>query len=235
MALILGLNEPFRPAIEAASRRSGLDAPSLAALIDAEAVRISSGGDAGRWDPASRNERSGALGLTQFVAATWLTHARGTGHLLNRRARRSGLVTSRHAIVSGREDELLALRVDPLLSVVSAAEYGVANLARLRRAGVLPARLSDDQRAWFVYLCHHEGPSEAVAFLDGSRRYLAADLAFQLGAAEAERRLAGHGGDANAAYRAWLADYMDRMVVPARFRRAAPPAWWRGASLAVFR
>ena len=44
-----------------------IDAAALAALIDAEAAKITSGPNKGQWDPESFNAASGAAGLTQFL------------------------------------------------------------------------------------------------------------------------------------------------------------------------
>ena len=84
-------------------------AAALAALIDAEAAKITSGPDKGRWDAQSFNSASGATGLTQFLRGTWMDHARNGTTLLNKVAKDKGLVTALDGIVSGRDSELLAL------------------------------------------------------------------------------------------------------------------------------
>ena len=117
--LCLGPNEEFRPDLLEAERLTGIDAAALAALIDAEAAKLGNG----QWDSNSRASTSSAAGLTQFLADTWLAHAKKKGTQLNQIGKKRGCVSDTNDIVSGREEELLALRFDPRLSIDSAAEY----------------------------------------------------------------------------------------------------------------
>ncbi|MCB1489008.1 MAG: DUF2272 domain-containing protein [Bauldia sp.] len=212
MSLVLGANEPFRAALLAASSRTSVDASALAALVDAEARK-----EGGVWQQDSFHEKSHAAGLTQFLEDTWLDHAKREGTLLHETAVAKGYVKNGN-VVASKKKVLLKLRFDPLLSIVSAAEYGVFNLRYLGKKGVLPSDISDDERAKYMYLAHHEGPGGAVGYLDGSRVYTAANLKGQVGKTAAEHLIARAGGDANIAYRKWLADYIDKKIVPANFR-----------------
>lgn len=92
MALNLGINAPFRAALETAQHLTGIDASAIAALIDAEAAKIKSGANKGMWDKDSHNAGSGATGLTQFLASTWVGHAEIPAHLLNSRGKDAGFI-----------------------------------------------------------------------------------------------------------------------------------------------
>jgi hypothetical protein len=165
--LSLGVNERYRDALVLAQRRTGIDASAIAGLINAEAARDR----AGRWVAGSYNERSGARGLTQFLAGTWIDRATAAGTYLNEVAVQRGFVrrdeNGRFAVVN--RQALLDLRNDPTASIVSAAEYGRDNLAGLERLGLLPAGMTDDQRARYMYYAHHEGFAGAVRLLTDSR------------------------------------------------------------------
>jgi Uncharacterized protein conserved in bacteria (DUF2272) len=229
MTLVLGVNEVFRAEIEAAQDTTNIDGSSIAALIDAEAAKIKSGPNKGRWDKSSFNSASGAGGMTQFLEATWIGHAQNTSHLLNIRAKAAGFINNANKVIAGQRQNLLDLRFDPRLSIVSAAEYGLDNLKSLSNAGVLPGGITDDQRARYMYLAHHEGPGGAVGFLNGSKSYTRANLVKQVGASKADSYIAQSGGDTSAAYRKWLNAYMDEKIVPAKFRDGASPLPGSGA------
>ena len=65
-SLRLGANQAMAPAIESAAQRTGLPAAALAAIIEAEAAKRKDGS----WNAASRNPRSTAAGLTQFLSGS---------------------------------------------------------------------------------------------------------------------------------------------------------------------
>jgi len=216
MALKLGSNEIYRTALLTASSRTNIDASALAALIDAEARK-----KGGVWQADSYNDESKAAGLTQFLEGTWRDQATRNGTLINETATTQGLVKA-GKVVAGKDETLLKLRFDPLLSIVSAAEYGVTNLKQLDKKGVLPGGLSDDERAKYMYLAHHEGAAGAVGYLDGSRKYTRANLEGQVGKVQAKLLIKAAGGDANIAYRSWLKGYIDKKIVPSNFRSPEP-------------
>ncbi len=165
--LSLGVNERYRGALLLAERRTGIDAAAIAGLINAEAARERGG----RWIADSYNEQSGARGLTQFLAGTWVDRATTAGTYLNEVAVQRGFVrreeNGRFTVVN--RQSLLDLRNDPTAAIVSAAEYGRDNLAGLERLGLLPANMTDDQRARYMYYAHHEGFAGAVRLLTDSR------------------------------------------------------------------
>ena len=218
-ALNLGVNEVYRQALLKAQEITGIDGAALAALIDAEAGKIASGPEKGQWNRRAVNNDSGAAGLTQFLASTWLAHARDSGTLLNRVAKERGLVTALDAVAGGRETDLLNLRFDPELSIVSAAEYGVANLRALDNKGLLPTAIGDDEKARFMYLAHHEGATGAINFLKGENSPSFAKFATQVGTTRASNLVEAAGGDVALAYRNWLNGYMDEKIQPAKFRK----------------
>ncbi|MET0606338.1 MAG: peptidoglycan-binding protein [Beijerinckiaceae bacterium] len=219
-ALVLGPNEKYRAALLEAARKSRIDAAALCALIDAEASRISDGPEKGCWNPAATNPGSGAAGLTQFLASTWIGHARLAGTALRLRAEADGIVDAAGKVTPGREPALLELRLDPTLSIMAAAEYADINLKGLISRGLINATLPDDQKAWHMYLAHHEGLAGAAGFLSGSRTYSLDILALQVGAARAQQLAAQQGGDANKAYRAWLNQYISDKIRPSKFRKS---------------
>jgi hypothetical protein len=218
MALKLGKNDVYRGEIQAAETATGIDGSAIAALIDAEAAKVGSGAAKGQWDKDSYNKGSKAGGMTQFLEGTWASHARNPAHLLNTRGKAAGLITAANKVAAGKTADLLELRFDPLLSIVSAAEYGVDNLKALDKAGVLPAKLTDDQRARYMYLAHHEGAAGATGFLNGSKTYTRDKLVGQVGDTAADKYIKASSGKTSAAYRLWLNEYMDEKIVPSNFR-----------------
>lgn len=204
--LTLGVNERYREALLLAERRTGINAAALAALINAEASRDRSG----RWVADSYNQRSHAAGLTQFLPRTWTDRATTAGTYLKELAVERGYVRRESGgggfTVVNRE-ALLELRNDPTASIVSAAEYGRDNLRSLERYGVLPANMTDDDRARYMYYAHHEGMAGAVRLLtdsrgiteDAARRALTLGLNSRTAAATRARQ---HGSYA-AAFGAW--------------------------------
>lgn len=218
--LSLGVNERYRNALLLAERRTGIDASALAALVNAEAARNRNG----LWLADSHNRRSDAAGLTQFLAGTWVDRATTAGTYLNELAVGRGYVRrERGGFTVVNRQALLELRYDPTASIVSAAEYGRDNLRSLERHGVLPANLTDDDRARYMYYAHHEGLAGAVRLLTDSRGVTeeAARRALVLGRGR-ERALAlvrEHGSYA-AAFRVWTEERA-RYLFPTQFDGSA--------------
>ena len=224
--LALGANERYRAALLQAQTITHIDAAALAALIDAEAAKIASGPDAGVWNPkSSAGASSTARGLTQFLDSTWCDMACRPGLFLNAAAKNKGLVSSDNHIAPGMFDALLDLRFDPTLSIVTAAEYGLANLTMLQKEGLVAPDIGDDDRAWYIYLAHHEGLEGAEKFLRKQGGVPFNKLVEQVGdEARANALIAAAGGDIALAYRNWLSDYMERKIQPSRFRPGKAPA-----------
>lgn len=216
----LGANSRYGAALNDAAERAGIPAPALAAIIDAEAARNRDGS----WNPHSRNSRSSAAGLGQFLSGTWLGMARTPGTWLNALARQRGLVDAAGHISGGARAELLALRYDPAASIQTIADYARGNVQRLRRAGVdVGAGAQDVARA--AYIGHHLGPGDALRFYSGTlaperARVL---LTAQIGPARAARQIAASGDPAQA-HRTWLLGHIARHVDTARYAAPADSA-----------
>lgn len=212
----LGANAQYRARLQSAAERTGIPAPALAAIVNAEAAR----GADGRWLPYSRNPRSSAAGLGQFLSGTWKGEAERAGSWLNAVATARGWLDARGRVEPEARSQLLALRYDADVSIEAIADYARMNLDALRRAGVT---IDDDSDAIAkaAYLGHHLGIGDAVRFLKGgldsarARKLLVA----QIGGTSASARIAA-AGSAAGAHRAWLTDYVDRNVRPARFAHA---------------
>lgn len=213
LAMQDGPNARYAGMLDAAAERSGIPASALAAIVDAEAAK----GVGGTWQPYSRNPRSSAAGLGQFLNRTWEGEAERSGTWLNAAARSNGWLDAQGQVRSDSRSALMALRYDPQASIEAVADYASANLKALRGAG---ARIGEGaaEVAQAAYLGHHLGLGDAKRFLAGG---LSPDrartlLGAQVGAAAAERRIAQAGG-AVAAHRTWLMDYVGRHVRPERF------------------
>jgi len=209
-----GANAPYAPMLSAAGERTGISAPALAAIIDAEAARKPDGS----WDPASRNPRSSATGLGQFLSGTWLSMARTPGTWLNARAHERGMIDASGQVVSQSRTALLALRTDPMAMIETTADYARANIGRLRNAGI-PVGTEPAAIARAAYIAHHLGPDDALRFYRGN---MSADrartlLSAQIGASAAAAKIADSGNPV-LAHRRWLVAYVDNHVKPERYQ-----------------
>lgn len=209
----LGPNAVHQGALQSASERTGMPASALAAIVDAEAAR----GPGGAWNPYSRNSRSSAAGLGQFLSGTWVGMAQQSGTWLNAQARSNGWLSEDGKVKSEAKSALLALRYDARASIETTADYARDNISRLRRNGVAVA---DDVKsiASAAYLGHHLGPQDALDFYrgglpSGRARTL---LNAQIGASRASEQIAS-AGDATAAHRNWLTSYIGNKVRPERY------------------
>jgi hypothetical protein len=207
--LRLGRNNVYRVQILVAAKRLGLAPQALCALMDCEAGKVPEklpriGPDGkqmkdkkGRpmtvtvrelWNANAGNPQSGAAGLTQFLASTWLTHVLIPGfyiheqsiakgwvrHEKNAKGKsywvfvlNDGSVTATPGKHKGDENvkQCLAKRMDPAWSINAAADYGNANLKVLEKHGFKLAGLSDMDRAKLMYLMHHEGEGAGPLFI----------------------------------------------------------------------
>jgi hypothetical protein len=210
--------DAYRAFLSGAAERTGIPASALAAIIDAEAAK----GSDGRWLPLSRNPRSSAAGLGQFLSGTWKDEAERPGTWLNQFARANDWLKDNGHIKGSAKSALLALRYDPRASIEAVADYALANLSRLRQAGISVGN-SADSIARTAYFAHHLGVADAISFLGGTMdpHRAAKLLAAQIGATAAERQIEISGG-AVAAHRGWLTHFVATRVRPDRF--AALPA-----------
>ena len=174
-------------------------------------------GRGGSWQAFSRNPRSSAAGLGQFLSGTWAGMAETRGTWLNDVARTRGWLGENGRVLSGARSALLQLRYDPSASIETTADYARRNLDGLRRAGV-SIGTGAATIAQSAYLGHHLGLGDAVKFmrggLDANRARVL--LAAQVGAGTASRHIAA-AGNASVAHRAWFMDFVGRNIRPERF------------------
>jgi hypothetical protein len=209
----LGPNARFRAVLCEAAQRTGIPATALATIVDAEAAK----GRDGSWNCHSRNPRSSAAGLGQFLNATWEGLAETPGTALNATAQAKGWLNPDGKVSGAARGALLALRYDPTSAIDGIADYARQNLSQLQRRGIT----TDDSvktTARAAYLAHHLGLGDAVRFLKGgilpARAHVL--LRAQVGAADAEKRIA-QAGDPTRAHQQWLLAYIDRRIQPANF------------------
>lgn len=209
----LGRNARFKPMVEEAARRTGLPASALAAIIDAEAGKLKGG----EWNPFSRNPRSSAAGLGQFLSGTWVTEAQKAGNWLNTVARQNGWLDGEGKVLPGARHQLLALRYDPKASIEATADFARNNIKYLQRAGVAIGETAHAV-GQVAYIAHHLGVGDAVRFMrngipeDRARQLLSA----QIGSAKAADRIE-QAGSAKLAHREWLNGFVARQIRPHRF------------------
>jgi hypothetical protein len=211
--LSLGANARFASALTLAESRTGIPATALAAIVDAEAAKTSDGS----WNTMSRNPRSSAAGLGQFLSGTWEHLAETSGSWLNQVASERGWLDGRGKVLAGARSELLALRYDGQASILGVADLAKLNLTRLEQSGI---RVNTDAEtlAKSAYLSHHLGLGDAKKFLAGGieperARML---LAAQIGGGAANARIAAS-GNATQAHRQWLLGFIDRRIRPEQF------------------
>lgn len=209
----LGANARYAPAFALAEARTGVPANALAAIVDAEAGKASDGS----WNPHSRNPRSSAAGLGQFLSGTWQNLAETPGTWLNQLSAERGWLDARGRVQPGARANLLSLRYDPEASILGVADLARGNLDRLEASGIR-VRTDAETLAKSAYLSHHLGLGDAKKFLAGGiepgrARML---LSAQIGSAAAEQRIAGT-GDATRAHRQWLLGFIERRIRPDRF------------------
>ncbi|AYH46184.1 peptidoglycan DD-metalloendopeptidase family protein [Azoarcus sp. DN11] len=199
-------NEKYRKLIIATAHKFELSPPTLAALIDAEAV----GGDEG-WRADSHNGTSDAAGLTQFLESTWLNSiAQDPRTILNQRIAGKNL----------RNTDIFQMRYDPELSIDASAAYATQNLNGLRAGGYAIDALNPEDLAKVIYAAHHEGLRGLMNILSGSFTQERAEflLPKQVGGEKARQLAHRFDNDFRHAYLHWLfRDYIDAHINVRRF------------------
>lgn len=212
-ALSLGVNQRFSAVIASAAQSSGIPAPALAAIIDAEAAR----GRDGSWNTLSRNPRSSAAGLGQFLSGTWTDMAQRRGTWLNSVAAARGWLDDAGRVRPAARGALLQMRYDAEASIRTIADFARMNIRQIESSGI-PVSDSVTTIARAAYLGHHLGMGDARRFLAGGLPPARARMLLhaQVGTASAERRIA-QAGNPTEAHRQWLLAYIDRRIRPERF------------------
>lgn len=208
-----GPNAVYAGILEAAGRRTGLPAAALATIVHAEAAKDREG----RWMPYSRNPRSSAAGLGQFLNSTWLGEAARKGSWLNHMAQQQGWIGQNGEVKKAHRSALLSLRYNPEAAIQATADYASANLAALCKAGVaMEGGAQGIAKA--AYLGHHLGIGDAIRFLKGGLNPERARtlLNAQVGTAAAARHIAAV-GNAASAHKTWLTDYISKNIQVNRF------------------
>lgn len=209
----LGPNAQYRAALDGAARRTGIPVAALAAIVDAEAGKTCDGA----WKTNSRNPRSSAAGLGQFLGGTWQGEAERAGTWLHGVATQQGWLGDDGRVLPAARSALLALRYDATASINATADYARRSVAQLEKAGIA---IGDDVMtvARAAYLGHHLGTGDAIRFLKGGLNPNRAKVLLdaQVGSANANQRIA-QTGDATAAHRSWLLGFIDRHITPERF------------------
>lgn len=206
----LGANQAYAPLLSAAAARTGVPAPTIAAIVGAEAAKTRDG----RWVTTSRNPRSSAVGLGQFLARTWIGEAERAGTWLHQLALDKGWLAPNGSVRGEARAALLAMRSDAQTAIEAVADYAHHNLAQLRAAtAATDDRIETVTR--MAYVAHHLGVSDALHFLRGALdpRRATRLLVAQIGANAAAQRIA-RSGDPILAHRSWLADLISRVVNP---------------------
>ncbi|CAN5540941.1 hypothetical protein BH10PSE14_BH10PSE14_13660 [soil metagenome] len=209
----LGPNTRYGQVLATAAARTGIPAAALAAIVDAEAGKDCDGA----WKTGSRNPRSSAAGLGQFLSGTWQGEAERPGTWLHDTATSRGWLGSNGRLLPAARSALLALRYDGAASINATADYARSSVTHLKKAGIAVGEdVASVARA--AYLGHHLGAGDSVRFLkgglDSGRARLLLDA--QVGSASASQRIA-RAGDAASAHRSWLLDFVNRHVTPSRF------------------
>jgi hypothetical protein len=209
-AATLGPNQAYAPWLRAAADRTGVPGPAIAAIVGAEAAK----GHDGRWLPLSRNPRSSAAGLGQFLARTWIGEAERAGTWLHQLASVNGWLSAQGRVRREAHSALLALRYDARAAIETVADHARHNLAQLRTAGA-SAGESLEAMTRTAYVAHHLGIGDAIHFLRGALDPARAArlLVAQIGVKAAADRIA-RSVDATVAHRSWLTDFIARAVKP---------------------
>lgn len=209
----LGANARHAPALERASERTGIPATALAAIVNAEAAKNSTG----QWNVYSRNSRSSAAGLGQFLSRTWEGMAETRGTWLNQTAQAKGWLDRSGQVRAAARAELLQMRYNATASIETTADYARLNLKTLQRSGVATGE-DPSAVARTAYLAHHLGAGDAIKYLKTGLTDERAGLLLraQIGGGRAQQAIA-RTGDASAAHRAWLDNYVGSRVRPERF------------------
>lgn len=196
--LKLGANKKFKDAIYKAADKSGMPPESIASVMNAEAAKKKDGS----WDPDSASTSSSAQGLTQFLDGTWLGMATTPGTALNQAAVDKGYVNAtklknggtKYSVDKGSKQDLLDMRTDPDMSIMTGAEYDMQTYKSLERAGLTKDNPTATESAQYMYAGHHEGPRDAKYFYGETKQNDADWCKTQLDKFGSKERTAAYAG-----------------------------------------
>lgn len=165
-------------------------------------------------------KKKGAASVWKLVPAFKLADGTlVTKQPLARTLGRRPYLTGRATAADANLQAVLDLRFDPECAIHTAVDYGMQNLAALRRAGYAVDALNDAEKAKIVYLCHHLGIGDAPLFIDNKMSETRAQylLENQLGVAGAKRKAAAYKENYLIAHRGWLNGFVNSKIVLANF------------------
>jgi hypothetical protein len=209
----LGPNQRYQGDLTSAAARTGVPAPTIAAIINAESAKAPDGS----WQVYSRNTRSSAAGIGQFLSGTWQGMAEMKGSWLNDLARARGWLSGSGRVIPEARSALLALRYDASAAINTLADYARHNLDGLRQRGVaIGTGLEAVTRT--AYAGHYLGLGDAARFLKSELTPARARMLLeaQIGSAKSDARVAA-AGDAATAHRTWFLDRVRHALHPDRF------------------
>lgn len=107
----------------------------------------------------------------------------------------------------------LNLRFKPEYAIMAAVDYGLANLAALKKAGYHIEGLDDAEKAKIIYLAHHLGLENAKRFINNeiTENVAWGLLKAQVGSKSASVKAKKNGGYMKA-HRMWLTDYINNNI-----------------------
>jgi len=110
--------------------------------------------------------------------------------------------------------KLMDLRFQPDFAIHTAVDYGIQNLSGLTGKGIKTSDLPDAEKAKLIYLTHHLGLDDAVAFIRRKMSAVHAKELFiaQVGEEKAEDAADNFDGDYLAAHRDWLQGFIDEKI-----------------------
>ncbi|WP_409311561.1 LysM peptidoglycan-binding domain-containing protein [Pectobacterium sp. B1J-3] len=105
-------------------------------------------------------------------------------------------------------------RFEPLYAIMAAVDYGVANLAGLKKSGFNIDGLNDAEKAKVIYLTHHLGLADTILFI---RNKITEERAKKLLIAQVEKpsaieRYHNNGNSFIKAHRMWLVGFMNGII-----------------------
>jgi len=189
----LGANNVYREWVKLAALRAGLIPQAVAAVMNAEAVKVKK---TGQWKEDSKSPGSSATGMTQFLDGSWVAEAVRSGTYLNSKARKEGwlkqdekgvwnfvkgdgtlipgpdldrklmkLFTGKRVASDKNLQKLVDLRYEAEFAIMAAMDYAKVNLGSLGAKGYAINDLNDTEKARIMYLCHHLGLTDAIHFI----------------------------------------------------------------------